>query len=81
MARRKTEQPEQTTATTVRCGYHHDQTVAVTTACGGAHGYGGLWPPDCGFLAPLRFGASFWFAGFCLESSILGLLCFFCFLT
>ena len=37
-----------------------------------------LWPRGCGFPALLHFGASFWFAGFCLGSSILVLLGFFC---
>ena len=51
---------------------HHGQTVAATTV------RGGLWSPGCGFLAPLRFGVSFLFADFCLGSSVLGLLGFFC---
>ena len=55
-------------------GYHHGPCWTPRLGCG-AH-----WRGVFRFPTPLRFGALFWFAGFCLGSSVLGLLGLFCWL-
>jgi len=78
MARRKTETTGANHDHHDR-GCHHGQTVVATMAHGGSHGQAMVASGrPAGFPSPLRFGVSFSFAGFCLGSSILGLLVFFC---